>query len=323
MNYFLMGAVLAGILICGVTSVSAAAISIGSATLSGADATGSVEITLDSAGSGLSGYILSVSPENPQVVAVTGATFPTWATLSEATPGSGAAYTLRALDLNDGVKPGATNVPLATLSLRGVGSGTTSITAAITQMDDDSGNPVDAGIMSGSVTVGGGGGGETGVVNLASGWNLIGIPMTLKPGSDTAEVFRDVPSAGHSIFSYDPAAGWQTIGRTEVLNGMNAYWIYSVQPLTITLQVQGRPTTPRSLGAGWNIASIPGTSPVPAAQALASLSEWTYAIGFDPSLQQYRQPIIRGGSGEHSDQTPLIPGAGYWIYLPSPGQLVP
>jgi len=284
--------------------------------------TGTALISLDTAETGLSGYIFSVYPEDAQVAGLTGATFPSWATLSEATPGTGAAYTIRALDLNEGVKPGARNVELATLTLKAGTAGTTRIMAEIQQMDDDSGNPIQADMVPGSVTVGGGGD-QTFDLILVPGWNFIGIPMTLQSGSDTAEVFSAVPSAGHSIFSYDAQSGWKTVRKTEVLSGMNAYWIYSSQKMTIPLKVQGRPTTPRSLGAGWSIIGIPGKDSVPAAQALASISDWTYVIGFDASVQQYRQPIIRGGSGQNSDQTSLVPGAGYWIYLPSPGQLVP
>jgi hypothetical protein len=300
----------------------AATISIAPSSLSGPGGTGSALISLDSAEKGLSGYILSVSPENPQIATITGATFPSWAALSEATPGTGAAYTIRALDLNDGVGPGARDVPLATLNLKAMAAGNTRIMAEIKQMDDDSGDPVTAQISPGSVTVGGGGG-QNFDLTLVPGWNFIGIPMTLTSGANTAEIFKDVPSAGHSLFSYDSLSGWKTVGRSEVISGMNAYWVYSSRQMTITLQVQGRPTTPKSLGTGWSIIGIPGTTQVPAAQALASISGWTYVIGFDGSLQQYKQPIIKGGSGQNSDQTPLIPGSGYWIYLSSPGQLIP
>lgn len=301
---------------------SAAIISVGQATITGPGMGGSALISLDSVDKGLSGYILSVYPEDPQVVTIVGATFPSWASLSEITPGEGAAFTIRALDLNETVGMGAQNVPLATLNLNGVSSGTTRLLVESRQIDDDEGNAIPVQVSPGAVTVSGGG--EQGIdLSLVPGWNLIGIPMTLQSGSDTAEIFKDIPSAGHSIFAYNPVSGWKTISRTEILAPMNAYWIYTEQQMIIGLKVQGRPTVPKQLSTGWSIVSIPGTVQVPAAEALASISEWSYVIGFDSSLQQYRQPIIKGGSGQNSDQTPLIPGAGYWIYLPGPGQLVP
>lgn len=320
----MMGRFLFLILLCIIicSGASAATISVAPSTLT-TGGTGTALISLDSADQGLSGYIFSVYPEDPRVATISGASFPSWATLSDVTPGSGAAYTIRALDLNEGVGPGARNVALATLNLNGVAAGSTKIQLEIKQIDDDSGNAISAQISPGSVTVGGGGGDQTFDLTLVPGWNFVSIPMTLKSGANTAEVFKDIPSAGHSVFSYDAQAGWKTIGRTEVLTGMNAYWIYTSQQKTITLQVQGRPTTPKSMSTGWSIFGIPGTTSVSAAQALASVSGWTYVIGFDASLQQYKQPIIKGGSGQNSDQTLLIPGSGYWIYLSSPGQLTP
>lgn len=297
-------------------------ITVAPVTMSGPGMSGSALVSLDIADQGLSGYILSVYPEDPLVARITGATFPAWASLSETTPGSGAAYTIRALDLNGTIGPGAQNVPLATLNLDGVASGSTRIMVESKQMDDDNGNALSAQITPGQVTVGGGGE-QTLDLQLVPGWNFIGIPMVMQSGSDTANVFRDVPSAGHSIFSYDPQKGWQTVGQTETLSAMNAYWIYTERTLTIPLKVQGSASTPKSLNAGWSIIGIPGMTQTPAADVLAGLSEWTYVIGFDPSLQQYKQPIIRGGTGQNSDKTPLVPGAGYWIYLSSPGQLTP
>jgi hypothetical protein len=302
--------------------VSAATISVGSTMITGQGTEGTALISLDIADQGLSGYILSVYPENPQIVTITGASFPPWAALSETTPGEGAVYTLRALDLNETIGKGMQHVPLATLNLKSISSGTTRILVESRQIDDDGGNAIPVQVSAGTATVSDGE--EQGFdLLLAPGWNFIAIPMTLQSGSHTAEIFKDVPSAGHSLFAYDPQSGWKTIGRTEVLTAMNAYWMYTEKQMTIRLRVQGRPTEPKQLSAGWSIIGIPGTNQLPAAQALATISDWTYGIGFDASLQQYKQPVIKGGSGQNSDQTPLVPGAGYWIYLPGPGQLVP
>jgi hypothetical protein len=147
--------------------------------------------------------------------------------------------------------------------------------------------------------------------------------MVLQSGSDTADIFKDLPSEGHSVFTYNSVDGWKTIGRTEILSAMNAYWLFTSKEVTIPLKVAGKPTSPRTLNAGWSIVGIPGTSPVPAATVLSSLTDWTYVIGFDASRQQYQQPIIKGGSGQNSDQTLLNPVAGYWIYLSAPGKLSP
>ncbi|PKL60679.1 MAG: hypothetical protein CVV33_01415, partial [Methanomicrobiales archaeon HGW-Methanomicrobiales-4] len=154
------------------TLTAAATISVVPATITGPGVEGSALISLDTADKGLSGYILSVYPEDPQVVTITGATFPSWASLSEATPGEGAAFTISALDLNEAIGTGAQNVPLATLNLNGISSGTTRIQVESRQIDDDEGNAISVQISPGAITVGGGG--EQGIdLSLVPGWNLI------------------------------------------------------------------------------------------------------------------------------------------------------
>ncbi|PWR70121.1 hypothetical protein [Methanospirillum lacunae] len=302
---------------------SASTITISPASISGIGMSSTATISLDSADQGLSGYVFSVYPQSPQIASITGAIFPAWATLSDASHGEGAAYTIRALDMNDAVVPGATNVLLATLNLNGVSPGSTQIVIEVKQLDDDAGNAIIPQTIPGQITVGGSSGDQILNLQLTPGWNFVGIPMVMQPGTDTAEVFRNVPSAGHSVFTYDAQKGWSIVGPKDALSPMNAYWIFTEQALTIPLRVQGPATSPRSLGSGWNIFGPPGMAQKPASDILACLSDWTYVVGFDSAHQQYQQSIIKGGSGQNSDKTPLVPGAGYWIYLSAPGQLTP
>ncbi len=302
---------------------SASTISISPVSIPGIGMSSTATISLDSADQGLSGYIMSVYPESPQVVSIAGVTFPNWAILSEAAHGEGAAYTIRALDMNEAIGPGAKNIPLATLNLNGVTSGSTRIMVDVKQLDDDTGNTIKAQAVPGQVTVDNSGGDQILNLQLVPGWNFIGIPMTMQAGTDTAEVFRNVPSAGHSVFTYDAQKGWSIVGPNDILSPMNAYWVFTQQAQVIPLKVQGPATSPRSLSSGWNIFGTPGLAQKPASDILACLSDWTYVVGFDSAHQQYQQSIIKGGSGPNSDKTPLIPGAGYWIYLSSPGQLNP
>jgi hypothetical protein len=302
---------------------SASTITISPVSLSGIGMSSTATISLDSADQGLSGYVLSVYPQSPQIATITSVTFPEWATLSDATHGEGAAFTIRALDMNDAVGQGAKNVPLATLNLNGVSPGSTQIMAEVKQLDDDVGNAIIPQVTPGQVTVGNSGGDQIFTLQLVPGWNFIGIPMIMQPGTDTAEVFRNVPSAGHSVFTYDAQKGWSIVGPMDALSPMNAYWIFTEQTLTIPLRVQGPATSPLSLGSGWNTFGSPGLIQKSASDVLACLSDWTYVVGFDSAHQQYQQSIIKGGSGPNSDKTPLVPGSGYWIYLSAPGQLNP
>ena len=70
---------LTGIIITGAQAVT---VSVQPVTLSPGES-GTADIILDSAPSGLSGYQMTVQSENGAVGVVTGATFPSWAALSK------------------------------------------------------------------------------------------------------------------------------------------------------------------------------------------------------------------------------------------------
>ncbi|MDD1724035.1 MAG: hypothetical protein LUQ07_02770, partial [Methanospirillum sp.] len=137
------------------TCVTATVISVSPVTLS-EGAEGTATLTLDSVPEGLSGYQLKVASDNQGIVAVTGATFPAWASLSEAVPESGS-YALRAIDLNSGVEKGASNINLATVTVKAVSAGTAQIIISGVKIDDDAGNPVSTEVKSGTVSVSGSG----------------------------------------------------------------------------------------------------------------------------------------------------------------------
>lgn len=340
-----------------IISISAGEIvSIGPVTLP-SGGTGTADITLDSAPQGLSGYRMTITSDNQAVVTISGVTYPSWAALSETVPGDGGSYAVSAIDLNSGVEPGATSVSLATLNLKAGGAGTAQITMTGLEIDDDSGNAVQAESKPGSVTISGGSSATTPTatptpiptlttnptsvptniptsvpttaptstpqenkVNLASGWNLINIPMQLSEGSNTAVIFKDIQSDGHSILTFDGTRGWITIGKDDLLTPMTGYWIYTTSPISIPLSISSNPVSPKTLGAGWNLAGISGTSLKSADSALSGLSSWTYVIPFDSNAQQYQDAIINGNINA---LTTLEPYKAFWIYLNSSGTLTP
>lgn len=328
MNYNLYGIgllILSAILISG---VSGAVASTAPVTLSAGSA-GITDLTLDTAPSGISGYQVTVSSDNPAVVKITGATFPAWAALSEAVPADGGAYALRAIDLNSGVEAGASGITLATLSLQATGAGNAKVTIQGLQVDDDAGNALQAEGQGGSITVTGGAGPAPAPttepvtqdmpVALKAGWNLINIPMQPSSGFETAGVFKSVQSAGHSILTYDGSSGWVTIGKNDLLRPMTGYWIYSTTSVSIPLTASGIPTESKALTTGWNLAGVSGTTAQTAELALSGLSSWTYVVTYDNSSQQYRDAGVKGAQA----QTMLAPGEGFWIYVNSPESLSP
>jgi hypothetical protein len=98
-------------------------------------------LRLDSAPNGLAGYIINISLENGSVAKIVSVKFPEWAKLNDSSIGEASA-TLGAVDLEDLIKPGATNIELATIVLKSVKRGETFINVKVVAMDDDKGDPI-------------------------------------------------------------------------------------------------------------------------------------------------------------------------------------
>jgi hypothetical protein len=97
-----------------------------------------VKIILDSAPNGLAGYDITVIFRNIGVEPIFNVKFPDWAKLSDSSV-KGNSIRLRAVDLNDVIKPGSNNIDLATIILSNTKRGETIIELIVNKMDDDKG----------------------------------------------------------------------------------------------------------------------------------------------------------------------------------------
>jgi PKD repeat protein len=117
--------------------------------------TASFELVLDQAPEGLSGYNMTLVVSDPQVAEFTAVTFPAWAEIKGNGLLPSSSVWIKAADLGDLVLPDSTQVPIATITIRGKTTGSTSITAVINQMSNDSdGLNMTPTIRSGTFTVG-------------------------------------------------------------------------------------------------------------------------------------------------------------------------
>jgi hypothetical protein len=166
------------------------------------------------------------------------------------------------------------------------------------------------------------GGGKILNVTLEKGWNFISVPDRLVDGQDTAgSVFRDVATDGRLTFIYDAyTARWQILPGESKIEPYRGIWIYSANSTLVHFPLQdNKNKNPISLYQGWNAIGCPETTPIPARNAFSSIvNNWSMAIGYDAKQQQYENVLIRGGSGSHSDENPLLPGKGYWVYITNP-----
>lgn len=122
------------LLIC---AAAASVISVGNGQVTTVDSTASVNLVYDAAPSGLSGYSININVTDPTVARITGVSFPTWATMKDNTTLPSSSCNLKAADLTEQVQAGATSIPLATLTISGLKAGSTTITATVVRMNDD------------------------------------------------------------------------------------------------------------------------------------------------------------------------------------------
>lgn len=159
-------------------------------------------------------------------------------------------------------------------------------------------------------------------IPLYSGWNHVSVPRRLAEGSDTAEIFSDVNSSGHSILRYtDDTIGYQTLKATDPIVPLQGYWLFSDNATTVPIRFHEQllPES-RNISAGWS--SVGGWVPedLSANETFHTLmTGWSYAVGYNAGIQQYEEPIIRGGTGNQSDSRPIHPYQGYWLYCTQNG----
>jgi len=134
--------------------------------------TATVNLTLNDVSSGLAGYDLVVRFSNPLVADVSEVVYPSWAVLNNTTRKTDGSVRISGVDIFRQVEPGTKDIPLATLSIKGISGGWSSFIIESVYMDADGGSAITPTIPTGTITVpgpsgpstggGGGGGGGSG-----------------------------------------------------------------------------------------------------------------------------------------------------------------
>lgn len=112
-------------------------------------------ISLSEAPSGLSGYELTVHVDDTAVATLTDGTYPDSFSLVDEMDAAddGSSITLKAADIKDRITEGASDIELATVTLRPQSAGETSVGITVDQIDADDGTMVSSATMAGSLTV--------------------------------------------------------------------------------------------------------------------------------------------------------------------------
>ncbi|MDI6718627.1 MAG: putative Ig domain-containing protein [Methanomicrobiales archaeon] len=139
------------LLLAGSQAVLAIQVSGGSAVVNSLGETASMDIRLDSAPQGLSGYNISLALSNPGVGEIVAVSFPSWAAIHSNTTLPADSVALKAVDLSD--TAGTSDILPATAALRGVAAGSTNLLITVNQMDDDNGDEMIPSMRPGLFTV--------------------------------------------------------------------------------------------------------------------------------------------------------------------------
>jgi len=99
--------------------------------------TTTIAVLLETAPAGLSGFNISVALTNPSVGEIVGVSYPAWAMMPKNGSLPADSVFVQAVDLEQSVGVGATNVTLCTLTVRGDAAGTTNLTITPIKVDDD------------------------------------------------------------------------------------------------------------------------------------------------------------------------------------------
>lgn len=147
---------------------------------------------------------------------------------------------------------------------------------------------------------------------LQAGWNLISTPSELTTGYDTARIFEQVPTAGHSVYTFRNGS-WIRIKEEEPIKPLSGYWIFAENTTTVSLLFDpGTIPSPVHLIEGWNLIGHPGIQPSAPNEALSSLDiAWSYLIGYNASTQRYEDLIEQ----KNGSTAMMFPSHGYWISM--------
>ncbi|MBN1432195.1 MAG: hypothetical protein JW931_05440 [Methanomicrobiaceae archaeon] len=141
------------IVVCSLGNTSAV-VSTTSAEVATPDNTAEITLTLNQVPDGFSGYNVYLNIGNASVAEVTSVSYPPWALMNDVSSLPATENVLlKAADLSNEVQAGATDIELATITVRGLYPGTTGFVFTSPNFDDESGSNMDVSFISGSFTV--------------------------------------------------------------------------------------------------------------------------------------------------------------------------
>ena len=166
-----------------------------------------VNLTLDAAPAGISGFAIGISVEDPSIGEITGVTLPGWADFSDTAGVPGPEVSITAVDLMSQVEKGASEILLATFSVKGLSPGTTEILIVDPVFGNEDGLDFAPVLSNVSLTV------TTEVSTIPP--MTIPATMTTSPVPDTTNATTTATTSG-SVMSYGSGSGGSGGGSSSV-----------------------------------------------------------------------------------------------------------
>ena len=179
-------------------------------------------------------------------------------------------------------------------------------------------------------------------IGLLPGWNLVSLPGT---PSDTAINSVITNTQVDTVLTYDPTVpgGWLTavrdsggdlVGTLAAIDADRGYWVHATNDDPIKVDIPGYSGGSQQLPpaialvAGWNL--VPAVSITGSAVAatmdpdvyFTGLS-WTRAYGFGTATDAFTGFVPTTGSSDTANDSSVVVGRGYWLFLSEAGTLVP
>lgn len=145
-----------GVGLASAQEASSSTINIGDATVTEGEST-SVNVAMSETPTGLSGYDIVLGVQNNSTATITDAEIADEFALSEVNVsdnGTSMEVNLRAVDLEESIQEGATNISLANVNIEGISAGETELEVQeVRQVDDDNGTAINVSSNNGQITV--------------------------------------------------------------------------------------------------------------------------------------------------------------------------
>ncbi|MBP1928167.1 hypothetical protein J2741_000714 [Methanolinea mesophila] len=189
-----------------------------------------LNLTLNEAPEGLAGYDCVVRITNPGTGVISSVQYPAWAVMHNTTALVDGGLRISGTDIDLEIDPGATDIVLATLTVRGISAGSSAVTVSSVNMDADGGGMITPSLGSATLTVtgtggtsGGGGGGGGGsyypsTTTQATATPTVAATITTEPTTVPATPRETVTTVSEET----PVDGLLSVPDTPVVPGPDA-----------------------------------------------------------------------------------------------------